>query len=62
MIATAPSPESQDQQRRYAGLLENGDHLSACEFLRRYEQAPERTKAYQWNRLFGIARATESTR
>lgn len=43
MIATAPSTSV--VQPRYIPPLENGDHLGASEFLRRYEQMPEVRKA-----------------
>src|SRR5438874_8946731 len=41
MIAQAPSAKSNRQGNRYPDLLENGAHLSACEFLRRYEASPD---------------------
>jgi Uma2 family endonuclease len=45
MTASAPLTESTEPRRRPAGPLENGDHLSAAEFLRRYETMPELKKA-----------------
>ena len=41
MIAKAPMPEPARRGNRFPDLLENGAHLSACEFLRRYETMPE---------------------
>src|SRR5437762_2246085 len=47
MAATsiAPMPDRRPQARRRLPLLQNGDHLSASEFLRRYEAMPEVKKA-----------------
>src|SRR5947208_245193 len=47
MAATsiAPMPDRRPQARRRLPLLQNGDHLSAREFLRRYEAMPEVKKA-----------------
>src|SRR5437773_5447360 len=41
MIAKAPMPEPARRGNRFPDLLENGAHLSASEFLRRYETMPE---------------------
>src|SRR6185369_7624648 len=47
MAATlmAPKPDRRQQVRRATPPLENGDHLSAREFLRRYEAMPEVKRA-----------------
>jgi Uma2 family endonuclease len=42
---TAPKPERRQQARRGIPPLQSGDHLSAREFLRRYEAMPEVKKA-----------------
>ena len=57
MIAPAPMPKTTGRSNRYPNLLENGAHLSASEFLRRYEANPEVPKAEigQWDRLYGIS-------
>src|SRR5437016_2669033 len=41
MIANAPTPKALEGSKRGPEVLENGDHLSAAEFLRRYEAMPE---------------------
>ncbi len=41
VIASAALPKTARRSKRYADWLENGAHLSAAEFLRRYEAAPE---------------------
>ena len=45
MIETAPLGKPAGQIDRYPDLLENGAHLSAAEFMRRYEASPEVKKA-----------------
>src|SRR5437867_7819563 len=45
MTVRAPLTESSEPRKPATGLLENGDHLSAAEFLRRYEAMPEEKKA-----------------
>lgn len=41
----APKPERSPRERRRIAVLQNGDHLSAREFLKRYEAMPEVKKA-----------------
>src|SRR5258707_15169718 len=45
MIATAPSSQPTARSSRSAEPLENGEHLSASEFMPRYEAMPEVKKA-----------------
>lgn len=45
MTVSASLTERTDSRKPVTGLLENGDHLSAAEFLRRYEAMPEIKKA-----------------
>ena len=45
MISSAPRVEPGSRRKRFQELLENGAHLSAAEFLRRYEAMPEIKKA-----------------
>src|SRR5436190_19220762 len=45
MIASTPAAGSAARRKQFAELLENGAHLSASEFLRRYEAMPEVKKA-----------------
>ena len=45
MIATAPKPERRVSANGRPESLENGDCLTAPEFLRRYEAMPEVKKA-----------------
>ncbi len=46
IAAPAPRPAASPRPRRFAvPALENGAHLSAAEFLRRYEATPEARKA-----------------
>ena len=45
MIGSAPEVKPANQRKRPPDLLENGAHLSAAEFLRRYEAMPEVKKA-----------------
>jgi hypothetical protein len=39
VIASAPLPKTAKRSKRYPDWLENGAHLNAAEFLRRYEAA-----------------------
>src|SRR5437762_7156805 len=57
MAATsiAPMPDRRPQARRRLPLLQNGDHLSAAEFLRRYEAMPEVKKAELINGIVYMA-------
>ena len=45
VTTSAPLLQSAGRKRRYAELLENGAHLTASEFLRRFEAMPEVKKA-----------------
>jgi hypothetical protein len=45
MTVSAPLTGPTEPRKSLAGPLENGDHLSAAEFLRRYEAMPEVKKA-----------------
>ena len=55
MIASAPKARSGGKSNRYPSLLENGAHLSASEFLRRYEAMPEVQKAELINGIVYMA-------
>ena len=55
MIATSPAPAASQRTDRFLDLLENGDHLSASEFLRRYETSPEVKKAELINGIVYMA-------
>jgi Uma2 family endonuclease len=55
MIATVPLFKPAGQIDRYPDLLENGAHLSATEFLRRYEALPEVKKAELVNGIVYMA-------
>jgi len=54
MIATGPVPAAQ-RTGPFPDLLENGYHLSAFEFLRRYEASPEVKKAELINGIVYMA-------
>src|SRR5947207_6347887 len=45
MIASAPKSRAAERENPSPDPLENGEHLSASEFLRRYEAMPEVKKA-----------------
>src|SRR5437763_15373603 len=55
MIAQAPRPKPAEPGNRFPDLLENGAHLSACEFLRRYELARPDVKAELINGIVYMA-------
>ena len=55
MIETAPLWNPAGQIDRYPDLLENGAHLSATEFMRRYEASPEVKKAELVNGIVYMA-------
>src|SRR5947208_1457199 len=55
MIATAPKPKPTGRSKRFPDVLENGAHLSAAEFLRRYKAMPEIKKAELVNGIFYMA-------
>jgi Uma2 family endonuclease len=55
MIATAPKPKPTGRSKRFPDVLENGAHLSAAEFLRRYEAMPEVKKAELVNGIVYMA-------
>src|SRR6266446_3498844 len=55
MIAAEPIPKPVGRSKRYPDLLENGAHLSASEFLRRYEAMPEVKKAELINGIVYMA-------
>jgi Uma2 family endonuclease len=60
MIGTAPLSKPAGQNNRYPDLLENGAHLSAAEFLRRYEALPEVKKAELVNGIVYMASPVRS--
>src|SRR3954471_14644619 len=55
MIATGSVSKPASSSPRYDALLENGYHLTAFEFLRRYEASPEIAKAELVNGLVYMA-------
>src|SRR5438874_6461554 len=55
MIAQAPKPKPSGPGNRFPDLLENGAHLSASEFLRRYEAAMPDIKAELVNGIVYMA-------
>ena len=44
-LLITPAPKKSGARSHYVPVLENGDHLTASEFLRRYEAMPEVKKA-----------------
>jgi Uma2 family endonuclease len=55
MIASAPPSRPSGPSNRYPELLENGAHLSAAQFLHRYEASPEVKKAELVNGIVYMA-------
>jgi Uma2 family endonuclease len=55
MIAVAPASKAPERRKRYPDVLENGAHLSAAEFMRRYEAMPEVKKAELVNGIVYMA-------
>jgi hypothetical protein len=55
MIASTPKARPEGRSNRYPDLLENGAHLSASEFLRRYEPMPDVQKAELINGIVYMA-------
>jgi Uma2 family endonuclease len=55
MIASASPSKAAARRNRYPDVLENGAHLSAAEFMRRYEAMPEVKKAELVNGIVYMA-------